>query len=349
MISVIVPIYNVEKYLVQCIESILSQSYKDIELILVDDGSPDNSPQICDEYKKKDSRIKVVHKQNAGLGYARNTGLEHATGDFVCFVDSDDYLKAGAFETWMNYQSKYDADLVMASFEKANDLNEQLFTIRSTEKTAVYSTPIEVEKNLFWPMIGQESKVLEDCTVNMCVWLNLYRREIIEANNIRFLSERDVLSEDICFNLQYLLCTQCAVVIPDILYSYRYNPTSLTGTYKGDEFFKACKLYDHVKKWSEKAKNQQYKECRLERFMLTKTRELLFRLGGCKYSFSKKIEICKEIIRHPLMQQVLDGYPIQNYKLKYKIPAYLLKNKNAALVIAFFYLTDRIKKRKLAG
>lgn len=347
MISIIVPIYNVEKYLIKCIESILSQSYRDIEVILVDDGSLDNCPEICDEFKRKDSRVKVVHKQNAGLGYARNTGLDFATGEFVCFVDSDDYLKAEALETWVRYQEKYDADFVMASFEKVNDQEKQLFMIKSTKNATVYASNRAIEENLFWPMMGQESKVLEDCTVNMCVWLNLYKREIIETNQIRFLSERDVLSEDICFNLQYLLCCERAVVIPEVLYAYRYNPTSLTGTYKGDEFSKACRLYDNVKACSQKAKNQQYREYRLERFMLTKTRELLFRLGGCNYTFSKKIDICREIVESDLMQQVLDRYPIQRYKLKYKIPAYLLKKKNITWVVLFFYITDRIKKRKL--
>ena len=91
-VSIIVPVYNVEKYLDRCMESLLNQTLKDIEIILVDDGSPDNCPQICDEYAKKDSRVKVVHKVNAGLGYARNSGLDVASGEYVAFVDSDDYV-----------------------------------------------------------------------------------------------------------------------------------------------------------------------------------------------------------------------------------------------------------------
>ena len=92
LISIIVPIYNVEKYLQECIESLLKQTYKNIEIILVDDGSPDNCPQICDEFLKKDKRIKVFHKVNGGLSDARNYGLERATGNYICFVDSDDFV-----------------------------------------------------------------------------------------------------------------------------------------------------------------------------------------------------------------------------------------------------------------
>ena len=92
LISVIVPIYNVEKYLTKCIESIINQTYKNLEIILVDDGSPDKSPIICDEYAKKDNRIKVIHKKNGGLSDARNYGMSLATGEYISFIDSDDYV-----------------------------------------------------------------------------------------------------------------------------------------------------------------------------------------------------------------------------------------------------------------
>ena len=103
-VSIVVPIYNVEKYLEQCVDSIINQTLKEIEIILVDDGSPDNCPQMCDEYAKKDSRIKVVHKKNGGLSSARNAGIEVATGDYIGFVDSDDYIVNDAtlkLETWI--------------------------------------------------------------------------------------------------------------------------------------------------------------------------------------------------------------------------------------------------------
>ena len=98
LISVVLPIYNVEKYLNRCIKSIITQTYKNLEVILVDDGSPDHCPRICDEWAKKDARIKVIHKKNEGLGMARNTGIENATGEYICFVDSDDYIAPDTIE-----------------------------------------------------------------------------------------------------------------------------------------------------------------------------------------------------------------------------------------------------------
>lgn len=111
LISVIIPIYNVEKYLSECIESVIVQDYKNVEIILVDDGSPDNCPKICDEYEKKDDRIKVIHKKNGGLSDARNEGIKAATGNYICFVDSDDYIEKDYISYMYNNLKKYDVKI----------------------------------------------------------------------------------------------------------------------------------------------------------------------------------------------------------------------------------------------
>ena len=102
LISVIVPVYKVEKYLNKCVQSIVNQTYKNLEIILVDDGSPDNCPEMCDEWAKKDSRIKVIHQENAGLAEARNSGISVATGEFFMFIDSDDYAEPDMIELLLN-------------------------------------------------------------------------------------------------------------------------------------------------------------------------------------------------------------------------------------------------------
>lgn len=113
MISVIVPVYNVEKYLDKCVQSILKQTYKDFELILVDDGSPDNSPQMCDEYAQKDKRVKVIHKANGGLSDARNVGTLNASGQYVTYIDSDDYVSNDYLEVLNWLIIKYNADIAV--------------------------------------------------------------------------------------------------------------------------------------------------------------------------------------------------------------------------------------------
>lgn len=126
LISVIVPIYNVENYLRRCVDSIINQTYKNLEIILVDDGSPDNCGEICDEYKKVDSRIVVIHKRNGGLSDARNTGLEIMHGEYVIFIDSDDYFEDNAIEVMLDMAEKQNADLVIADIRSINENGEIL-------------------------------------------------------------------------------------------------------------------------------------------------------------------------------------------------------------------------------
>ena len=111
MISVIVPIYNVEKYLARCVDSIVNQTYKNLEIILVDDGSPDRCPQMCDDYADKDSRNKVIHKKNGGLSDARNAGMAVATGEYISFIDSDDWIETSMFELLLNNIFQYDCEI----------------------------------------------------------------------------------------------------------------------------------------------------------------------------------------------------------------------------------------------
>lgn len=341
VVSIIIPIYKVEKYLGECIESILNQTYYNLEILLVDDGSPDHCGEICDQYAMKDKRIKVIHKENQGLGMARNTGLDYATGEFICFVDSDDWLNCNAIETFMRYQEKYNADIVMCNYEKRDDNNQLLYEYRIIDEQRVFDSAEEIEKNIFWPMIGQKSNVVNDFTVNMCVWTNMYRHSIIKENGIRFLSEREYLSEDICFNLQFLLNSRRAVMIPDSLYNYRYNPLSLTNCYKGNEYEKARKLFEKVSMWADQAKVQSEREYRVHRFFVTKVRELMFRLCSSSKSFSEKCLNCKEIEHNEDLESVLDEYPLLSYKIKYFIPAFFMKHKFVKLTVLLFMITGK--------
>ena len=120
LVTVIVPIYNVEQYLNRCIQSIVDQTYQNLEILLIDDGSPDNCPAMCDEWANRDSRICVIHKDNQGLGMARNTGLEHASGEYVCYFDSDDYVAVDTIEQAYNALVQNNADL--AIFEHCSNI-----------------------------------------------------------------------------------------------------------------------------------------------------------------------------------------------------------------------------------
>lgn len=169
VVSVILPIYNVEKYLNRCVKSIVNQSYKNLEIILVDDGSPDNCPTLCEDWAKRDSRIKVVHKENAGLGYARNTGIENATGDYICFFDSDDYIALDAIEKAYSLAAKEKSDIVVFGFCNVKSNGETGKTVIPKTEKVTYSGN-EVRNTFLADLIGPDIKNGTQTNLWMSAW-----------------------------------------------------------------------------------------------------------------------------------------------------------------------------------
>ena len=166
LISVIVPVYKVEKYLEKCIESIIKQTYTNLQIILVDDGSPDNCGKICDEYAKKDLRIEVIHKANGGLSDARNVGISKAKGRYIGFVDSDDYIKEDMYEILLNLIKKYDADVSICNLYDVIDGNE---CIRNKENGIREYSRLDILK-----------EVLLDKNIQSYAWNKLYEKELFD-------------------------------------------------------------------------------------------------------------------------------------------------------------------------
>ena len=186
-ISVIVPVYNAEQYILRCTESILGQTYKELELILVDDGSPDNSGRICDELSHSDNRVKVFHKSNGGVSSARNFGLTKAKGDYICFIDSDDYVDSSYLEDF-NFTNRT-ADLFLQGYKKVDSSNavKAEYGFRSTELETYFDVLAYSELN---------NIINSPC-------FKLFKREIISKYNIRF-DEKTSYGEDHLFSLDYV-------------------------------------------------------------------------------------------------------------------------------------------------
>ena len=184
-ISIIIPVYNVEKYLSKCLDSVINQIYKNLEIILIDDGSPDNCGKICDEYAKKDSRIKVIHKENGGVSSARNIGLDIATGDYIGFIDSDDYIELDMFECLVNSIIKYNLDICECNFiiEEKNNISY----VKCKYENILENR--DVIKNFLSDNIRPE-------TCN-----KLYKKELFD--NIRF-DTNIILGEDAFINYQIM-------------------------------------------------------------------------------------------------------------------------------------------------
>lgn len=223
-VSVIVPVYNQENYLKKCIDSILDGTYTDIECIVVDDGSTDNSPVMCDEYKS-DPRVRVIHKTNGGLTSARKAGFEASTGEYICFVDSDDYVAPQFVEKLYDALITNGADISVCGHYR--DDNGNIITNTYEMPNRVIDDKIIEEYVL--PIVG---KVYADGYDNYpgYVWGRLYRRECITEKC--FISEREVYTEDDIFQMYVAEKVQKIVFISDKLVYYRDNSESLTRRYR---------------------------------------------------------------------------------------------------------------------
>lgn len=232
-VSVVVPCYKVEKYLPKCIESLVSQTLPDIEIILVDDGSPDLSGQICDQAAEKDNRIKVIHKKNAGVSAARNDGLEIATGEFIIFVDSDDYMPSDALQILYIRAEETKADLVIGDVYRVYGEEERYVYFYNHEFTT--SDRTEIDKLIQTDFYNQYCPYPYNGVPAFGYggpWNKLVRREMLIQNDIKFDVRVQGLFDDIIYSAHILVCSNTISYVSKPVYAYRSLTTSLTKTYK---------------------------------------------------------------------------------------------------------------------
>lgn len=210
LISVVIPIYKVEEYLKQCIDSIIAQTYKKIEIILVDDGSPDSSGAICEEYAKKDKRIKVIHKENGGLSDARNKGIEEATGKYIAFIDSDDYIEPSYLGKLYYAVTKCDTKIAQCNIQKVDENSNKLEVIGDETKE------IKSGKTMI-------KELYDNKWENIVVWNKLYLKQLFD--DIRYPIGK--IHEDEFTTYKILYEIEKIVIIPEYLYCYRQREESI--------------------------------------------------------------------------------------------------------------------------
>ena len=247
LISIIVPIYKSEFYIKKCVNSLIKQTYKNIEIILVDDGSPDNCPTICDEFGKKDKRIKVIHQKNSGVSTARNVGIDAANGKYIAFVDSDDWIPLNAMEVLYSGIVQNDTDLCYGAIKEINIFNDKILEIVPNKNIGMKDafSLLEYIKKMFKTPVGK-----------------LFKRDLINDNNIRF--DKDIkFHEDTIFLYRYLQkCDKLSSVsnvtycynrlIPDSASRKQYSEVHLwkyTAAYELEQIFKEQMSIDNVAKY----------------------------------------------------------------------------------------------------
>lgn len=214
LISIIVPVYNVKEYLDECVRSIMNQSYGNIEIILVDDGSNDGSEEMCDSYGQIDKRIKVIHKRNGGLSDARNVGMSQASGEYIGFVDSDDFIDTNMYEEMIGLSLQYDADLVCARYDYVGAGSTYNLPMANGDILCIDS------KEFLYDLIGGNGAVISTYSV----WDRLYKRSLIEK--LQF--PRGMCYEDIVFSTKAILNSRQLVYINKFLYHYRIRKGSIS-------------------------------------------------------------------------------------------------------------------------
>lgn len=247
LISVIVPIYMIDRYVGLCIESILNQTYKNLEIILVDDGSKDRCPEICDLYKRKDERIKVIHKPNGGLVSARKAGLQQSNGEYVSYVDGDDWIGPGFIEGLYTAASTSNADMVCAGFTR--DLFSRSASFTNTLPSGIYEGEklTELRKNM------ASTGIYFRPGISTYVWNKLFKREILLDPQIR-VDNRISIGEDGAVAYPALLSCSRVAVIDNVAYHYRQREDSMLKQNSGysAEAQKLRYLYDYLMQWAEK-------------------------------------------------------------------------------------------------
>lgn len=231
-VSIVVAAYNVERFLARCIDSLLAQTESSLEVLLVNDGSSDGTSTLADSYAVSDARVRVVHRQNGGLSVARNTGLSAARGEYVCFIDADDWVEPDMVKSMVTYLENSSSDVVIAGFT-ADFLEDQEKLIKSEQRLPVYAV-IEPDSSI-------ATQIYDEFFINLLgyAWNKLYRREWLITLDIQFEPGLSLV-EDIVFNGQVLSAASKLVVVPETFVHYVQRPRPSLGNTFGDSYLLQC-------------------------------------------------------------------------------------------------------------
>ena len=330
--SVIVPVYKVEKYLRDCIESVLSQTFSDFELILVDDGSPDSCPAICDSYKEKDGRIKVIHKQNGGLASARRAGIKVSEGEYVFNLDSDDLIENDTLECAYKIIKDTDCEIVSFSYRWVNEGK----TVKITDdciKEGLYGKK-DIEKYIY-------PKLLMDKNMNHISYYlsgKAVKRELLTPHQLN-VSEKISLGEDLCCVVPCCLNAQSMYISkkPAYLYTVRYD--SLSKAFNTKQIYLVEDVINEISTEELKSVTDFEEQlCRYSCFMC-----FAILASAAEGNYFKSIKELKHNIMHSLHGEKIPRAEFENISFKSKIAIFLMKKKCYCLAFYFLNFCKQIK------
>lgn len=327
-ISVIVPVYNGASCIEQCIESIENQKYDNLEVIIINDGSTDNTKSKCEALKKKYNNIKLINQKNSGVSNARNKGIETAKGEYLMFVDSDDFIDGNMLEIMMKNKKN---DLIISNYKKFYD-------------SKIISNDLNLEKNFYTKNLFFENFWdLYDANLINSPCFRIYRSNIIKTHNIRFNPDYD-LGEDLIFNLEYIDKCKTIYITPISLYNYRYSENSLTTKYRDDYLKIQLNLINYLKeffisnnKYNDKARKQL--DLRTCYVIIGSIQNLFLASSGLT-----KLEKKKKINEYFKMEEIKLFKHVKFNNVQLKLMQKLIINRNTNIIILYSEFKEKIRK-----
>lgn len=334
-VSIIVPIYNVEKYLAQCIESILIQSFKDFELLLINDGSNDSCEQICENFRLHDPRVKVFNKANGGLVSACKVGINNASSEFICFIDSDDWIKEDYLEILMRNQLIHGADIICCQAIKKFPKFEYNYSL-TTLKSGIYKSEEIISKLINDGEIG--SKLISNSRCG-----KLIKTKIVK-NNLIFYNNEIIHGEDQQLIVPTLLdCENISIIDNYFGYYYRYNEESITGRYSSNLWDKLLNLNIAIEQILLKKSKYNFK-IQLNNELVSFAIHSIFNEYNCKSNFLKRYLEIKKITNNKKLIIAIKNSNIVKISLHKKLLSLLILHK-LPFLITILEDINQIRKR----
>ena len=322
-VSIIIPVYNVEQYLRQCLDSVINQTYKNLEIICVDDGSTDNSGKICEEYTLKDNRIKVIHKENGGISSARNVGLGVLVGKYVSFVDADDYLENNFIEKLVEVR----ADITLCSFYKEYPFN--------SEKNIITNAKISKTKDEFI------CDILSFQKATGCAWARLFNAKFLKENNLLY-DESLKVAEDADFSLRTAHYNSQIVYIPEVLYHYNFSSGSIVRKFNKSYFECYKKSLNKMEHIIDKTKYLIQWNNFVAHHLLLICVNYCFNLSN-KNSYNKKKQMLKEVLKEEMFENSVKVSCLRDFPLSKRITLFCLKHNIYFVVYIISIIRNKIR------
>jgi len=338
MISIIVPVYKVEKYLSKCIDSIVRQTYKDLEIILVDDGSPDSCPRLCDEWAEKDSRIQVIHKENGGLMSARQAGLHKASGEYIGFVDGDDWIEPDMYRHFYDAVCKYHPDMAVSEFYY--DFGDE--TVKSRQNLAKPFFTKEEMISALYPFMLYKAPYY-DFGINPCCWSKIYKKELLESC-LYHIPKEIKIGEDAAFTYPCLIKANSVAYLDKACYHYMDSRDgSMTTSYDADMENTILIPY-HILKTAFEQSGYDFSNS-LDYYLFYLLEFIIRNEAGCVHTKTKK-EIkytLNQFVRNKELCRAFGHISLADLPLRKKLVLIMIKMKATDLIYMYIKLLHRLK------